>query len=92
MSQTLEEYVKGLRKEVTEQCLQIGFINLAHAAADSNDADEIAAAAELDMLEIGASPAQAFKGIAAGAMVFQLLALLRKIGLASLTKQPEDYQ
>jgi len=84
--------VEDFRRDIAKRCLGIGLQYLSKAALESNDPGEIVAAAELDVIEGGVDPAHAWRAVSAGALVYQLSSVLKRVGEISLSPHIQDYQ
>jgi chromosome condensin MukBEF complex kleisin-like MukF subunit len=81
------ELADELRDELAQESLKQGFVNLARAISESNDEEEVRAAAEIDLLERGLMPHEATAGVSAGVLAYKFTSVLR--GIANLAMQPE---
>jgi chromosome condensin MukBEF complex kleisin-like MukF subunit len=81
------ELADELRDELAQESLKQGFVNLARAISESNDEEEVRAAAEIDLLERGLMPHEATAGVSAGVIAYKFTSVLR--GISHLALQPD---
>jgi hypothetical protein len=88
----LSDLTDELRQELSAESIKHGFVNLARAIIGSDEQEEVMAAAELDLLDMGFSPGAASVGISAGVIAYKFTSILRGISQMALQPEVEDEQ